>query len=129
MPIEPSAKVWGALLHGASIYGDVEMGKFACDHLFEIEPEQTGNYIIMANLYSRYGRWEEAGKIRERMEEIGLQKIRGSSWIETSGRLREFIAKDMSNEMSDEIYALLDGLLGLMREEGYILQEELDFEL
>ncbi|CAJ2646922.1 unnamed protein product [Trifolium pratense] len=129
MPIEPSAKVWGALLHGASIYGDVEMGKFACDHLFEIEPEQTGNYIIMANLYSRYGRWEEAGKVRERMEDIGLQKIRGSSWIETSGRLREFIAKDMSNEMSDEIYALLDGLLGLMREEGYILQEELDFEL
>jgi pentatricopeptide repeat protein len=129
MAIEPSAKVWGALLHGASIYGDVEMGKFACDHLFEIEPEHTGNYIIMANLYSRYGRWEEAGKIRKRMEEIGVQKIRGSSWIGTGGRVLEFIAKDMSNEMSDEIYALLDGLLGLMREEGYVLQEELDSEL
>ncbi|KAK7345628.1 hypothetical protein VNO77_16236 [Canavalia gladiata] len=128
MPIEPSAKVWGALLHGASIYDDVEMGKFACDHLFEIEPENTGNYIIMANLYSHAGRWEEADKVREKMKEIGLQKIRGSSWIETSGGLLSFIAKDMSNERSDEIYALLERLLGLMREEGYILQEELDYE-
>jgi hypothetical protein len=58
-----------------------------------------------------------------------LQKIRGSSWIKTSGKLLCFIAKDMSNEMSDEIYALLEGLLGLLREEGYILQEELDYEM
>ncbi|TKY52856.1 Pentatricopeptide repeat-containing protein [Spatholobus suberectus] len=128
MPIEPSAKVWGALLHGASVYGDVEMGKFACDRLLEIEPENTGNYMIMANLYSHAGKWEQADKVRERMKEIGLQKVRGSSWIETSGGLLSFIAKDVSNKRSDEIYALLEGLLGLMREEGYILQEELDYE-
>ncbi|KAK7267570.1 hypothetical protein RIF29_20247 [Crotalaria pallida] len=129
MPIEPSAKVWGALLHGASVYGDVEMGKFACDHLFEIEPECTGNYIIMANLYSQAGRWEEADKVRERMNEIGLKKIPGSSWIETSAGLLSFIAKDVSNERSDEIYAMLEGLVGLMREEEYIVQEELDYEV
>ncbi|KAL9318305.1 hypothetical protein ACSQ67_014822 [Phaseolus vulgaris] len=128
MPIKPSAKVWGALLHGASVYGDVEMGKFACDHLFEIEPENTGNYMIMANLFSNAGKWEQAGEVRERMKEIGLQKVRGSSWIETSGGLLSFIAKDVSNGRSDEIYALLEGLLGLLREEGYVLQEELDYE-
>ncbi|RZB72379.1 pentatricopeptide repeat-containing protein At2g37310 [Glycine soja] len=128
MPIEPSAKVWGPLLHGASVFGDVEIGKFACDHLFEIEPENTGNYIIMANLYAHAGKWEQAGEVRERMKVIGLQKIRGSSWIETSGGLLSFIAKDVSNGRSDEIYALLEGLLGLMREEGCVLQEELDYE-
>ncbi|RYR25514.1 hypothetical protein Ahy_B02g059306 isoform B [Arachis hypogaea] len=128
MAIKPSAKVWGALLHGASVYGDVEMGKFVCDHLFEIEPENTGNYIIMANLYSRYGRWEEADDVREKLKGIGLQKIRGSSWIETSRGLISFIAKDVSNERSDEIYALLEGLLSLMREEGYALRDELDSE-
>lgn len=128
MPIEPSARVWGALLHGASVYGDVEMGKFVCDHLFEMEPENTGNYIIMANLYSQAGRWEEADKVRDKMKAIGLKKIRGSSWIETSEGLLSFIAKDVSNETSNEIYALLEGLLGLMREEGYIVQAELDEE-
>ncbi|MED6203500.1 hypothetical protein PIB30_116100, partial [Stylosanthes scabra] len=65
---------------------------------------------------------------RDRLKGIGLQKIRGSSWIETSRGLLSFIAKDVSHERSDEIYALLEGLLGLMREEGYVLQEELDYE-
>ncbi|KAM3736871.1 hypothetical protein ACB098_09G014200 [Castanea mollissima] len=128
MPIEPSAKVWGALLNGAAVSGDVELGKFACDHLFEIEPENTGNYIIMANLYSQAGRWEEADKTRERMKKIGLKKIPGSSWIETSGGLQSFIARDVSNGRAEEIYEILGGLLGLMREEGYISRDELDEE-
>ncbi|XVF08001.1 hypothetical protein REPUB_Repub06bG0187600 [Reevesia pubescens] len=128
MPIEPSAKVWGALLHGASVCGDAELGKLICDHLFEIEPENSGNYIIMANLYSQAGRWKEADMIREKMRNVGLKKISGSSWIETSGGLQSFIAKDRSSERTDEIYILLEGLLGLMKEEGYTLQDEFDEE-
>ncbi|KAK7285703.1 hypothetical protein RJT34_20481 [Clitoria ternatea] len=128
MPIEPSAKVWGALLHGACVYGDVEMGKFAYNHLSEIEPENTANYIIMANLYSQAEKWEEADKVRERMKEVGLHKFCGGSWIETSGGLLSFIANDVSNGRSDEIHAVLEGLFVLMREEGCIVQEELDYE-
>ncbi|WCJ34610.1 Pentatricopeptide repeat (PPR) superfamily protein [Euphorbia peplus] len=81
MPVEPSAKVWGSLLQGASVAGDVDFGKFVCDHLFETEPENTGNYVIMANLYSEAGRWEEADEVRKRMNEFGLKKVPGSSWI------------------------------------------------
>lgn len=92
MPVEPSAKVWGALLNGASVSGDVELGKFVCDRLFEIEPENTGNYVIMANLYSQAGRPEEADKVRETMTKIGLKKVAGSSWIETNGGLRSVVA-------------------------------------
>lgn len=118
MPIEPNAKVWGALLNGAAVSGDVELGKFACAHLFEIEPENTGNYIIMANLYSQAGRWEEADRVREKMMKIGLKKTPGSSWIESSGGLQSFIAKDTSSERTDE------GLLDLTVKEGYVLQNE-----
>ncbi|XP_059667749.1 pentatricopeptide repeat-containing protein At2g37310-like [Cornus florida] len=128
MPIEPSAKVWGALLNGASVSRDVELGKFACDRLFEIEPENTGNYIIMANLFSQAGRWEEAERVREKMKNIGLKKIPGSSWIQTGGGLQSFIAKDVSNVRTEEIYGMLDRLLELMREEGYLLVDEFDEE-
>ncbi|KAL6998266.1 hypothetical protein U1Q18_008392 [Sarracenia purpurea var. burkii] len=128
MPIEPSAKVWGALLNGASLCGDVELGKFVCDLLFDIEPENTGNYIIMANLFSRAGRWEEAEKVRDKMKSLGLKKIPGSSWIETSGGLQSFVAKDASNERTQEIYELLDRLLKLMKEEGYVSMDEVDEE-
>ncbi|GKV05728.1 hypothetical protein SLEP1_g17702 [Rubroshorea leprosula] len=128
MPIQPSPKVWGALLNGASVAGDAELGKFVCDHLFEMEPENTGNYIIMANLYSRAGRWEEADMVRERMKKIGLKKIPGTSWIETSGGLQSFVAKDRSSEKTEEIYMMLEGLLSVMREEGYNLQDQIDEE-
>ncbi|XP_022145703.1 pentatricopeptide repeat-containing protein At2g37310 [Momordica charantia] len=126
MPIEPSAKVWGALLNGASVAGDVELGKYVFDRLLEIEPENTGTYIIMANLYSQSGRWKEADKVRDLMKEVGLRKIPGSSWIETSGGLHSFVARDTSNDSTPEIYEMLEGLLGLMKEEGYILQNEID---
>lgn len=128
MPIEPSARVWGALLNGASVFGDVELGKFVCYHLFEIEPENTGNYIILANLYSRAGRFEEAEKVRKKMMHIGLKKLPGSSWIETKQGLRSFVARDVLSERSEEIYGILEGLVGLMREEGYVLRDELDEE-
>ncbi|KAL9363046.1 hypothetical protein Peur_045831 [Populus x canadensis] len=95
MSIEPNAKVWGALLHGASLCVDVELGKFACDHLFEIEPENTGNYAIMANLYSQAGKWKEADE-------------------------------DTSNENALEIYAMLGGFSGLMKEEGNVLEDDLE---
>lgn len=90
MPLEPTAKVWGALLNGASVAGDVELGKYVFDRLFEIEPENTGNYVIMANLYSQSGRWKDADTIRDLMKEVRLKKIPGNSWIETSGGMQRF---------------------------------------
>lgn len=128
MPIQPSAKVWGALLNGASVSGDIELGEFACDHLFEIEPENTGNYVIMANLYSQAGRWEEADRVRGMMKNIGLKKIAGNSWIEIDRGLRSFIASDASSDKHEEIYEVLEGLLGPSREEGYVYKEEMDEE-
>lgn len=103
MPIEPTAQVWGALLTGASESGDVELAKFVCDHLFELEPENPTNYIVMANLYSKAGRWEEAEKVRERLVKMGFKKVAGSSRIESSGGLQSFIAGDATNERTDKI--------------------------
>lgn len=38
------------------------------------------------------------------------------------------LARDVSNGRAEEIYEILGGLLGLMREEGYISRDELDEE-
>ncbi|KAH0737341.1 hypothetical protein KY290_036046 [Solanum tuberosum] len=124
MPIEPSARVWGALLNGASVYGDFEVGRLACSHLFEMEPENTGNYTIMANLYSKACRWEEAQELRKNMKILGLKKITGSSWMETCQGLKSFVATDESNEKSGEVYGVLERLLGSMRDDGYVMMDE-----
>ncbi|CAN4121637.1 unnamed protein product [Withania somnifera] len=124
MLIEPSARVWGALLNGASVYGEVEVGRFACSHLFEMEPENTGNYTIMANLYSKAGRWEEARELRKNMKKFGLKKITGSSWMETYQGLKSFVARDESNERTEEVYGVLERLLGSLRDDGYVMMDE-----
>lgn len=80
MPFEPNEKVWGPLLIGAAEFGDVELGRFVFDRLFMIEPKNTGNYILMANLYSNAGKWEEAEIIRSMMWGVGLEKVPGCSW-------------------------------------------------
>ncbi|XP_010274119.2 PREDICTED: pentatricopeptide repeat-containing protein At2g37310 [Nelumbo nucifera] len=126
MPIEPNAKVWGVLLNGAAVSGDVDLGKFVCDQLFEIEPENTGNYIILANLYSQAGRWEEAERVREKMKKMGLKKVPGCSWIETSCGLQSFVAGYVSDHSTKEIYEILEGMVELMKEEGYVPANDLD---
>ncbi|KAL3646716.1 hypothetical protein CASFOL_009260 [Castilleja foliolosa] len=81
MSIEPNGQVWGALLSGASEIGDVELAKFVCGYLFELEPENPSNYVVMANMYSKAGRWEEAERVREQMANVGFKKVAGSSRI------------------------------------------------
>lgn len=101
MPCEPTAQVWGALLSGASEAGDVELAEFVCDHLFELEPENPTNYIVLANLYSKAGRWEEAESVRRRLARRGFKKVAGSSRVETSGGLQSFNGESAMHESTD----------------------------
>ncbi|XP_038724912.1 pentatricopeptide repeat-containing protein At5g39350 [Tripterygium wilfordii] len=82
MPFQPSPTVWGALLGACAIHENAELGEVAAKCLFELEPENTGNYILMAKIYSATGRWREAEKVRRMMNEIGLRKELAHSLIE-----------------------------------------------
>ncbi|TXG46428.1 hypothetical protein EZV62_028071 [Acer yangbiense] len=74
MPIKPSHAVWGALLGACVIHENVELGEAAAEWLFELEPENTGNHVLMAKIYASRGRWKDAENVRELMNEIGLRK-------------------------------------------------------
>ncbi|KAM7524555.1 hypothetical protein LguiA_014457 [Lonicera macranthoides] len=82
MPIEPNAGIWGSLLGACRLHSNVDIGEFAGTRLLEIEPENAGNYVILSNLYSSSGRWEDARTIRELMKEKAVIKEPGRSWIE-----------------------------------------------
>ncbi|KAF3778747.1 Pentatricopeptide repeat-containing protein [Nymphaea thermarum] len=94
MPFSPNYAVWGALLGGCSLYGDVELGELAAIHLFQMEPENTGNYVLLSNVYAAAGRWEDAERLRGLMRERGLRKSPGCSMIE----LKRNIACQVANE-------------------------------
>ncbi|KAL7217476.1 hypothetical protein ACSBR2_010848 [Camellia fascicularis] len=51
MNIKPNASLWGAILVACNIYGDMSLGEVAAWHLFNIEPEKSVNYVVLARTY------------------------------------------------------------------------------
>ncbi|KAL6526376.1 hypothetical protein OROMI_030016 [Orobanche minor] len=82
MPFEASHAVWGALLGACAVHENVELGEIAAKRLFDLEPENTGNYILMGNIYSAVGRFDDAEKVRQAMDNVGLVKAPANSVIE-----------------------------------------------
>ncbi|XP_022850764.1 pentatricopeptide repeat-containing protein At5g39350 [Olea europaea var. sylvestris] len=82
MPFKPNHSVWGALLGACVIHENVELGEVAANWLFELEPENTGNYVLMGNIYSALGRWTDAENVRRMMDNIGLVKAPAHSAVE-----------------------------------------------
>ncbi|KAK9292574.1 hypothetical protein L1049_020548 [Liquidambar formosana] len=118
MPMEPDSVVWGALLGGCVIRGNVELGEIAAERLIELEPNNTGNYVLLANLYAYAGRWCDLARTRQTMKDRGMQKSPGCSWIEDKDEIHVFLACDKSHKRTEEIYATLDNLTLHMRKQG-----------
>lgn len=82
MPFKPNHAVWGALLGSCVIHENVELGEVAAKSLFELEPENTGNYVLMAKIYCAVRRWKDAENVRYKMNEIGLRKAPAHSLVD-----------------------------------------------
>lgn len=120
MPIRPTISIWGALLGACKMYRKPELGKIAADKLFELDPKDSGNRVVLSNLFAAAGRWEEATLVRKEMKDVGIKKGAGYSWIAVKNAVHIFHAKDTSHEMNSEIQALLTYLRKKMEESGYI---------
>ncbi|GAB2302454.1 hypothetical protein Dimus_036464 [Dionaea muscipula] len=120
MPMEPHAGVYGSLLNSSRMHRSVEIGALAAEKLFELEPHNSGNYILMSNIYATAGRWEDVERVRHVMRKKGVAKATGWSWVEYGGKVHKFIAGDRSHECSEAIYSVLVELRRKMRRAGYV---------
>ncbi|XP_058112390.1 pentatricopeptide repeat-containing protein At5g39350 [Magnolia sinica] len=93
MPFEPNHAVWGALLGACVIHKDAALGEVAAKHLFELEPENTGNYVLLANLYASMERWEDVEAVRNMMSKRGLKKTPGYSSIEVRNTVQDVLPR------------------------------------
>lgn len=118
MTMEPSAGIWGALLNACMIHKDFELGERIGKHLVRMEPNHSGRYVLLANIYSLSSKWDEAANLRMTMKGRRVDKTRGYSWIEVTGAVHEFVAFDESHSESKNIYETLDRLTKFMMLEG-----------
>lgn len=56
MPIHPTISVWGALLGSCRMHGKTKLGKIAAEKLFELDPEDSGNHVVLSNILASAGR-------------------------------------------------------------------------
>ncbi|MCL7038860.1 hypothetical protein MKW94_000476 [Papaver nudicaule] len=82
MPEGPHPGALGALLSACKTYGNVEIAESIAKKLIVLEPENTGNYLLLSSAYASRGQWEEAAKVRVAMKERRIDKLPGCSWIE-----------------------------------------------
>ncbi|XP_068312758.1 pentatricopeptide repeat-containing protein At4g37170 [Pyrus communis] len=120
LPMKPDKYLWASLIGGCRIHGNLTLAKRAADALFEIEPENPTTYITLANIYATAGMWGDVTEVRKMMDERGLIKKPGLSWIEIKREVHVFLVGDTSHPRYDEIHHYLHELSKRMKEEGYV---------
>ncbi|CAN1785470.1 Pentatricopeptide repeat-containing protein At2g03880, mitochondrial [Linum perenne] len=75
------AGIWGAFHAACRVHGNAEMGEMAARHLVVIDPEDSGNKVLLANAYASNSKWHSAEKVRKAMIEKRLKRSPGRSWI------------------------------------------------
>lgn len=121
MPLPADASVLGALVGACKIHGDDKIGDEIGKRVIELDPCNSGRYILLANLYASAGRWEDAANVRRMMNERGVKKIPGFSRIEVGGVVNEFVAEERSHLEVEEIYGKVEEMMEEIRSIGYMV--------
>jgi pentatricopeptide repeat protein len=107
MPMDPDAVVWGALFFACRMHGNITLGEKAAMKLVELDPSDSGIYVLLANMYAEANMRKKADKVRAMMRHLGVEKVPGCSCIELNGVVHEFIVKDKSHVDTNAIYDCL----------------------
>ncbi|XP_062076946.1 pentatricopeptide repeat-containing protein At2g22410, mitochondrial [Humulus lupulus] len=107
MPIKADAVVWGALFFACRMHKNITIGERSASKLLELDPHDSGNYILLASMYVEANMWEEAAKVRKMMKDRGVEKTPGCSSIEANGIVHEFTVGDHLHPQSKLIYDFL----------------------
>ncbi|KAK6161196.1 hypothetical protein DH2020_004577 [Rehmannia glutinosa] len=97
MNIEVHASVWGALLGACRVHKNVLVAEIAGEKILDLEPSNSGVYMILAEMYLANGMREKAYRMWNRMKEKGVKKQPGCSWIESSVGGKVFLAGDKTH--------------------------------
>ncbi|KAH6761469.1 mitochondrial editing factor 9 [Perilla frutescens var. hirtella] len=84
MPVEPDKAVWGALMGACRVHNNVELARIAAEALMKLEPESSGPYVLLYNMYADAERWNDADEIRMIMDKRSVKKERGYSKVDSS---------------------------------------------
>ncbi|KAK8540645.1 hypothetical protein V6N13_026963 [Hibiscus sabdariffa] len=126
MPFVATVSMWGSLLACCRFHGNLEIGEVAAKHLFEMEPDNAGNHILLSNIYAANKKWEGVVRARKFLKEKAVKNERGKSWIAIKDRVHAFMVGEINHPRITEIYSELDKLVEEVKILGYKVETEHD---
>ncbi|KAK3137868.1 hypothetical protein QOZ80_5AG0361480 [Eleusine coracana subsp. coracana] len=115
-----AASLWGALLTGCSIHGNLPLAEVAARKLFKLEPYNSANYLQMVSLYEREQMYDEAESLKYAMKAREVDTRPGWSWIQIEQSIHVFEVDGKPHPDTAEIYEELLRLVFQIRKAGYV---------
>ncbi|KAK1421413.1 hypothetical protein QVD17_23726 [Tagetes erecta] len=84
MPIAPDVIIWRILLGSCKLQGNMILAEIATNKLLELDPCNSGNYILSSNIYAGAERWDDAMKMRKLLKDGDVLKPTGWSSLQTN---------------------------------------------
>ncbi|CAL9185991.1 unnamed protein product [Musa hybrid cultivar] len=122
MRVEPDHVIWSALLSACKIHGHLSLGEKVAQILIDSEAADSGTFVLLSNVYSSFGKWKEAARIRANMRGKGIL-IRKHPLTASSIAVNDeqrFYLGDIQHPRRKEMYTKLEDLNGVLRQEGFV---------
>jgi hypothetical protein len=85
------------LLSACRVHKNVDLAEKVAEKIFEVDPENTGAYILLSNTYAAGQRWKDVAKLQYLMRNKGIKKSPAFSWIEVKNKAPAFVSGDKSH--------------------------------
>ncbi|KQK04628.2 hypothetical protein BRADI_2g14750v3 [Brachypodium distachyon] len=119
-PVDPGASLWGALLTGCSIHGNLDLAEVAARNLFRLEPYNSANYLMIMSLYEHEQMYDEADSLKYAMKARGVNTRPGWSWIQIEQGIHVFEVDGSPHPETAEICEELMSLVRQIKMTGYV---------
>ncbi|KAK7267764.1 hypothetical protein RIF29_20443 [Crotalaria pallida] len=129
MPFKANAVIWRALLSACKIYGDVELAKIASKEILAMERDHGGRYVMLSNMLAHIDQHDEAASVRKAIDNVGILKPPGWSYIEMNGALQKFLAGDKSHPEAKAIELMLWDISMGLKSIGHVSASKMVFDL
>ncbi|VAH81023.1 unnamed protein product [Triticum turgidum subsp. durum] len=107
MPILPNSVIWRNLLVASKSSNRTDIVGLASKKLFELEPQNPENYVLLSNLYALNSQWDRVRYMRKKMKDNNVTVVAGCSSIEINSYLHKFVVSDGSHPEIKEIRVVL----------------------
>lgn len=121
MPYRTTPEIWRSILYAYAIYGDLQAIEMVARKIMEREPQTSLPYLVLAQVYQMWGRWESMVRVRKAMEhKRGTKQFIGCSWVGIKNHVYTFESNQLQHHGGKDLYLVLNLLVWEMETEGYV---------